>query len=67
MLGDGLEGQGWFLKEFEYIRVALVGIELEDPSDIRRVFKKDYYNKSEKIAKYLTTLKRPKGILRGAF
>jgi hypothetical protein len=47
--------------------VALVGVESEDPSNIRRVFKKDYYNKSEKIAKYLTTLKRPKGILRGAF
>jgi hypothetical protein len=47
--------------------VALVRVELEDLSDVRRVFKKDYYNKSEKIAKYLITLKRPKGILRGAF
>jgi hypothetical protein len=47
--------------------VALVRVELEDPGDIRRVLKKDYYNKSKKIAKYLTTLKRPKGILRGAF
>jgi hypothetical protein len=47
--------------------VALIRVKLEDPSNIRRVFKKDYYNKSEKIIKYLTTLKRPKGILRGAF
>jgi hypothetical protein len=47
--------------------VALVGVELEDPSNIRRVLKKDYYNKLEKITKYLTTLKRPKGILRDAF
>jgi hypothetical protein len=47
--------------------VALVKIELEDPSEASRVLKGDYYNKSEKIAKYLTTLKRPKGILRSAF
>jgi hypothetical protein len=47
--------------------VALVKIKLEDPSNVRRVLKKDYYNELEKIAKYLTTLKRPKGILRGAF
>jgi hypothetical protein len=47
--------------------VALIRVELKDPSNIRRVLKKDYYNKSEKITKYLTTLKRPKGILRGAF
>ena len=47
--------------------MALVKVELEDLSNIRRVFKKDYYNELEKIAKYLTTLKRPKGILRGAF
>jgi hypothetical protein len=67
MLSNGLEGQGWFPKEFKYIRVALIRVELEDFSNIRRVFKKDYYNKLEKIAKYLTTLKRPKGILRGAF
>jgi hypothetical protein len=67
MLSDGLEGQEWFLKEFEYIRVALVRVELKDLSNIRRVLKKDYYNKLEKIIKYLTILKRPKGILRGAF
>jgi hypothetical protein len=47
--------------------VALVKIEPEDPSEASRVLKRDYYNKSEKIAKYLTTLKRPKGILRSAF
>jgi hypothetical protein len=47
--------------------VALVRVELKDLSNIRRVLKKDYYNKSEKIAKYLTTLKRLKGMLRGAF
>ena len=47
--------------------MALVRVELEDPGNVRRVLKKDYYNKSEKIIKYLITLKRPKGILRGAF
>jgi hypothetical protein len=47
--------------------VALVKVEPEDPSEASRVLKGDYYNKSEKIAKYLTTLKRPKGILRSAF
>jgi hypothetical protein len=47
--------------------VALVKVELEDLSDIRRVLKKDYYNKLEKIIKYLITLKRPKGILKGVF
>jgi hypothetical protein len=47
--------------------VALIKVELEDSSDIKRVLKKDYYNKLKKIAKYLTTLKRPKGILKGAF
>jgi hypothetical protein len=47
--------------------VALVRVEPEDLGNIRRVFKKDYYNKLEKITKYLITLKRPKGMLRGAF
>jgi hypothetical protein len=47
--------------------VALVRVEPGDLSDARRVLKKDYYNELEKIAKYLTTLKRPKGMLRGAF
>jgi DNA-binding ferritin-like protein (Dps family) len=47
--------------------VALVKVESEDLSNIRRVLKKDYYNKLKKITKYLITLKRPKGMLRGAF
>jgi hypothetical protein len=47
--------------------VALVKVELEDPGEANRVLKGDYYNELEKIAKYLTTLKRPKGILRSAF
>jgi hypothetical protein len=47
--------------------VALVEVELEDPGKASRVLKGDYYNELEKIAKYLTTLKRPKGILRSAF
>jgi len=67
MLSNRLKGQGWFSKEFKYIRVALVRVKLKDLSNIRRVLKKDYYNKLEKITKYLTTLKRSKGILRGAF
>jgi hypothetical protein len=47
--------------------VALVKVELEDPGEVSKVLKGDYYNKLEKIAKYLTTLKRPKGILRSVF
>ena len=47
--------------------MALIKVELKDPGDIKRVFKKDYYNKLEKIVKYLITLNRPKGILKGAF
>jgi hypothetical protein len=47
--------------------VALIKVKPEDLSNIRRVFKKDYYNKLEKITKYLITLKRLKSILRGAF
>jgi hypothetical protein len=47
--------------------VALVKVELKDLGEASRVLKGDYYNKSERIAKYLTTLKRPKGILRSAF
>jgi hypothetical protein len=62
-----LGGQGWSSKEFEYIGVALVEVELEDPSEASRVLEGDYYDELEKIAKYLTTLKRPKGILRSAF
>jgi hypothetical protein len=47
--------------------VTLVGIELRDLNEASRVLKEDYYNKSEKIAKYLTTLKRLKGMSRSAF
>jgi DNA-binding ferritin-like protein (Dps family) len=47
--------------------VALVKVELKDFNNIKRVLKKNYYNKLKKIAKYFITLKRPKGILRGAF
>jgi hypothetical protein len=47
--------------------VALVKVEPEDPSKVSRVLKGDYCDKLEKIAKYLTTLKRPKGILRSTF
>jgi hypothetical protein len=47
--------------------VALIKVESKDSNNIKRVLKKDYYNKLEKIIKYLTTLKRPKDILRGAF
>jgi hypothetical protein len=62
-----LREQGWSPKEFEYIRVALVKVELEDLGEASRVLKGDYCDKLEKITKYLTTLKRPKGILRSAF
>jgi hypothetical protein len=47
--------------------VALVEVEPEDSSKASRVLKGNYYNKLKKITKYLTTLKRPKGILRSAF
>jgi hypothetical protein len=47
--------------------VALVKVELEDLGKASRVLEGDYYNKLEKITKYLTTLKRPEGILRSAF
>jgi hypothetical protein len=40
--------------------VALIKVKLKDLSDIRRVLKKNYYNKLEKIIKYLITLKRLK-------
>jgi hypothetical protein len=62
-----LGGQGWSPEEFEYIRVALVEVEPEDPGEASRVLERDYCDKSEKIAKYLTTLKRPKGMSRSAF
>jgi hypothetical protein len=47
--------------------VALVKVEPEDPGEASRVLKGDYCNELEKITKYLTTLKRPKGMLRSAF
>jgi hypothetical protein len=47
--------------------VALVEVEPEDPGEASRVLKGDYCDELEKIAKYLTTLKRPEGILRSAF
>ena len=59
--------QGWSPEEFEYIRVTPVRIEPRDPNEASRVLEEDYYNESEKIAKYLTTLKRPEGMSRSAF
>jgi len=47
--------------------VTLVRIELRDLNEASRVLKEDYYNESEKIAKYLTTLKRLKDMSRSAF
>ena len=47
--------------------MTLVKIELKDLNEASRVLKEDYYNKSEKIVKYLTTLKRPEDISRSAF
>jgi hypothetical protein len=47
--------------------VALVKVELEDPSKVSRVLKGDYCNELERITKYLITLKRPKGMSRSAF
>jgi hypothetical protein len=45
--------------------VALVKVELEDPSEASRVLKEDYCDKLKKITKYLITLKRPKDIVVG--
>jgi len=47
--------------------VTLVGIKLRDFNEASRVLKEDYCDESEKIAKYLTTLKRLKGMSRSAF
>ena len=47
--------------------MTLIGIELRDLNEASRVLKEDYYNESEKIVKYLTILKRLKGISRSAF
>ena len=46
--------------------MTLVRIELRDLNEASRVLKEDYYNESEKIAKYLTTLKRLKDMSRSA-
>ena len=64
---DKSEVQGWSLKEFEYIGVTPVGIELRDLNEASRVLEEDYCNESEKIVKYFTTLKRLKGMSRSAF
>ena len=47
--------------------MTLVRIKLRDLNEASRVLKEDYYNKSEKIVKYLTTLKRLEGMSRSAF
>ena len=47
--------------------MTLVRIELRDLNEASRVLKEDYYNKSEKIVKYLITLKRPEDMSRSAF
>jgi hypothetical protein len=47
--------------------VALVKVELEDPSKVSRVLKGDYCDELKRITKYLITLKSSKGILRSAF
>jgi hypothetical protein len=47
--------------------VTLVRIELKDLNEASRVLEEDYYNESEKIAKYFITLKRPEGMSRSAF
>ena len=47
--------------------MTLIRIEFRDFNEANRVLKEDYYNKSEKIVKYFTTLKRLKSISRSAF
>ena len=47
--------------------MTLVGIELRDLNEASRVLKEDYCDESEKIVKYLTTLKRPEDMSRSAF
>jgi hypothetical protein len=47
--------------------VTLVRIELKDLNEASRVLKEDYCDESEKIVKYLTTLKRPEDMSRSAF
>jgi len=47
--------------------VTLIRIELRDFNEANRVLEEDYCDESEKIAKYLTTLKRLKGMSRSVF
>ena len=47
--------------------MTLIRIELRDFNEANRVLKEDYYNKSEKIVKYLITLKRPEDMSRSTF
>jgi hypothetical protein len=47
--------------------MTLIRIESRDFNEANRVLKEDYYNKSEKIVKYFTILKRLKGMSRSAF
>jgi hypothetical protein len=47
--------------------VTLVRIELRDLNEASRVLKEDYYNESEKIVKYFTTLKRLEDMSRSTF
>ena len=47
--------------------MTLIKIKLGDFNKTNRVFKEDYYNKSEKIVKYFIILKRLKSILKSTF
>ena len=47
--------------------MTLIRIKPRDFNKANRVLKEDYYNKSEKIVKYFTTLKRLKDISRSTF
>ena len=47
--------------------MTLIRIELRDFNEANRVLEEDYCDESEKIAKYLTTLKRLKGMSRSVF
>jgi hypothetical protein len=47
--------------------VTLIKIKLRDFNEANRILKEDYYNKSEKIVKYLIILKRLKDISRSVF
>ena len=47
--------------------MTLIKIKLRDFNEANRILKEDYYNKSEKIVKYLIILKRLKDISRSIF